>query len=278
MYHPDVLKLPFLPHYRERAKLSMVSTLEFTSDPAIKECLVLLNDPEFLNRMDVPRDTCLSLESAHKSISSNTKTAIKQRAKEILHQHQGEYWNSTLAPLQVQSKFKDIIHLEPQSQTWNHLQAGLPAGQLSFFVQAGAADCLPTPLNLRRCHYRICSKCPLCDSPNPMSAYILNRCQEALVQGWYTWRHDSVLSCLLSSVRNELPASVHLDADIPTWRASDSPPATIPTNISTLLARPDIVLIEDMSVNILEPTNTREALQAARKRKSEKPLSPPTDQ
>ena len=49
----------------------------------------------------------------------------------------------------------------------------------------------------------------------------------------------------------------------------------IPTNNSTTLARPDIVLIEDLSVNLLEltvPTNTNEALLAARKRKSEKPL------
>ena len=39
IYHPDVLKLPFLPQCREHAKLSMVSALEATSDPAIKECL-----------------------------------------------------------------------------------------------------------------------------------------------------------------------------------------------------------------------------------------------
>jgi len=164
--------------------------------------------------------------------------------------------------------------LEPQSWTWNRLQAGLPAGQLSFLLRAGA-DCLPTPLNLRRWHYRICNKCPLCSSPTPTSAHILNGCQEALIQGRYTWRHDSVLNCLLSSVQKELPATAHLFADIPSWRASESPPATVPTSTSTTLARPDIVLIEDLSVNLLEltvPTNTNEALLAARKRKSEKPL------
>ena len=57
VYHPDVLKLPFLPHCRERAKLSVVSSYEFTNDPAIKECLVLLNDLEFLNQMDIYRET-----------------------------------------------------------------------------------------------------------------------------------------------------------------------------------------------------------------------------
>ena len=72
-----------------------------------------------------------------------------------------------------------------------------------------------------------------------------------------------------------LPPTAHLYADIPTWRASESPPATIMTNVSTTQARPDMVLIEDLSVNLLEltiPTNTYEALQAARNRKLENPL------
>ena len=274
IYHPDVLKLPFLPQYREHAKLSMVSALEATSDPAIKECLSLLSDPKFLERNNIPRDTCLILDSARKSISSLTKIAIKRRAKEILRQRQAEIWNASLTPLLVQSKFKDIILLEPQSHIWNRLLAGLPAGQLSFLIRAGA-DCLPTPLNLRRWHYRVCSKCPLCNSPNPTSAHILNGCQEALVQGRYTWRHDSILNCLLSSVHQEISASVKLYGDIRLWRASDSPPATLPMNISTTRARPDVVLIDNSAVRLLEltvPTNTREALQAARIRKLNKPL------
>ena len=254
VYHPEVLNLPFLSYCRKQAKLSMVGALEFSSDPTIKECLTLLKDPEFLKRLDIPRDTCTILEAAHESISSITKTAIKRKAKEILYQHQGEYWNSTLTPLEVQSKFKDIILFEPQSRTQSvqttcplqivknlNLQTGLPAGQLLFLIRAGA-DCLPTPLNLLRWHYRVCNKCPLCNSPTPMSAHILNGCQEALIQGQYTWRHDSVLNCLLSSVRETLSATAHLYADIPTWRASESPPATIPTT----RARPDMVLIEDL--------------------------------
>ena len=50
MHLPEVLKLPFLPHCRKRAKLSMVGALEFSSDPTIKECLTLLKDPEFSKR------------------------------------------------------------------------------------------------------------------------------------------------------------------------------------------------------------------------------------
>jgi len=55
------------------------------------------------------------------------------------------YWNNTLDHLRVQSKFSDIIGLEPESHTWNRLLACLPAGQLSFMLRAGT-DYLPTPL------------------------------------------------------------------------------------------------------------------------------------
>ena len=57
LYHPDVLKLPFLPHIREQAKLSLVSALGFSLDPAIKELICLLKDPDFLKRQDIPADS-----------------------------------------------------------------------------------------------------------------------------------------------------------------------------------------------------------------------------
>ena len=83
-----------------------------------------------------------------------------------------------------------------------------------------------------------------------------------------------ILNCLLSSVHQEISASVKLYGDIRLLRASDSSPATLPMNISTTRARPDVV-IDNSAVRLLEltvPTNTREALQAARIRKLNKPL------
>ena len=47
LYHPHVLKLPFLPHIREQAKLSLVSALEFSLNPAIKELICLLKGRMF---------------------------------------------------------------------------------------------------------------------------------------------------------------------------------------------------------------------------------------
>ena len=170
----------------------------------IKECLALLVDPE----------SCLAtnfhmsppLLKAARGISQVTGSSKLPSDKSILskslHQIHTHYWNTTLVQLQVQSKFKDIVALEPISRFWNRLITGLPAGQLSFLLRAGT-DYLPTPWNLCRWRYWVKNSCPLCSSPNPSSAHILNGCQEALSQARYTWRHDSVLNCLVSLVSDK---------------------------------------------------------------------------
>ena len=60
-------------------------------------------------------------------------------------------------------------------------------------------------------------------------------------------------------------------ADLPGRRTSDSPPATIPVDMSTTSSRPDLVLINGLDVKFLEltvPFNSPEALAAARSRKA----------
>ena len=234
--------------------------------------MCLLKDPQFTNRMDIPSPVCSILEAAKSSLDTISKQKLKHATKQLLRKSHTDYWDSTLSTLQVQSKFKDIVSLEPESQTWNRILLGLPANQLSFLIRAGS-DTLPTPLNLKRWHYRVANTCPLCDSPNPTTAHILNSCSEALNQGRFTWRHDSVLSCLTSYVKNEITPFSDLYADIPSFRASDFPPSTLSRDVITSSGKPDLVLIEGSVFTIIEltiPFNTKEALQAARLRKSNK--------
>ena len=190
--------------------------------------------------------------------------------KQSVRHNRIAHWNSTLDHLQVQSKFKDTVVLEGTSHVWNHMLAGLPVGQLSFLFRAGA-DCLPTPMNLCRWNYRVSNSCPLCQSPNATTAHILNGCPEALNQGRSSWRHDSVLNGLVSQILSKIDGSTKMFADLPGKRASDSPPATIPADISTTTSRPDLVLITGPEVTFLKltvPFNSPEALAAARSRKS----------
>ena len=76
----------------------------------------------------------MARESTSQVTNSSRPPSIKSiMAKSLCEQH-NDYWNSSLDHLTVQSKFKDIIDLEPESRTWNGLLAGLPSGQLSFLI------------------------------------------------------------------------------------------------------------------------------------------------
>ena len=82
---------------------------------------------------------------------------------------------------------------------------------------------LPMPLNLARWKIQSNPRCPLCSVRNPTTLHILNGCVSALNQGRYTWRHDSVLSCIASWLTPTLGEDKCMYADLPGHRASDSP-------------------------------------------------------
>ena len=84
----------------------------------------------------------------------------------------------------------------------------------------------------------------LCDSPRPTTAHVLSACPVALSQDRYTYRHEWVLQFLVKSIVRffvGLPF-VYVYADLPNFRASGSPPSTIPTDLMVTPYRPDIVI------------------------------------
>ena len=149
----------------------------------------------------------------------------------------------------------------------------LPAGQMSFLIRAGI-DCLPSPVNLCRWKIQCDPSCPLCRTRPCTVRHILSSCPTAVNQERYTWRHDSILAHLMQLIKLHLPYGTTLYADLPGLRASENPPATIPTSITTTTARPDVVVIQNNHIILLEltvPTNTPEGLQEARRQKQLKP-------
>ena len=144
---------------------------------------------------------------------------------------------------------------------------GLPEKQLSFLLRAGC-DTLPTPMNLYRWNIITSPKCALCQSPQPTTNHILTGCSVGLVQGRYAWRHDSVLQGFVCGLQKHVPESFKLYADLPGYLASASPPSTIPTDLSTSLSRPDLVLVSKESIYLFEltvPTNTQGLQEPGRK-------------
>ena len=97
--------------------------------------------------------------------------------------------------------------------------------------------------NLLSCDFKV---------TQPTTNHVLAGCSVALDQGRYTWRHDSVLQVFVRSLLKDLSPSSKLYADLPGHLASESPPSTIPSNLSTSLSRPDLVLVSPDSITLLE--------------------------
>ena len=94
-------------------------------------------------------------------------------------------------------------------------------------------------------------------------------CSIGLDQRKYTWHHDSVLQVFVSGFKRDLP-SYQLYADLPGYYASVSPLSTIPTNLSSSLSRPDLVLVSNDAIILFEisvVTDTKHHLSAANSRK-----------
>ena len=128
MFHPAVLKLPFLPYCQESAKMSMIIAVDYVLESIVKECLAMLMDPGFVSRNQFPQETPHALlTAARESISQVTNSSKSSSAKSILskslQQKHNDYWNASLDHLQ-----------EPTPRSWNRLITGLPAGQLSFLT------------------------------------------------------------------------------------------------------------------------------------------------
>ena len=139
--------------------------------------MALLFDLEFILRNQFPTECPTFLQRARDSIHAtdfSRPPSVKSIISKSLHQKHSDALNTSLDQLQVWSKFKDDVALEPESRPWNRLLTGLPAGRLSFLLRAGT-DCLPTPLNLRRWRYKVSSSCPLCSSPSPIKVHTLSR-------------------------------------------------------------------------------------------------------
>jgi len=162
VFHPDVLDLPFLPHFKESAKLYFILAIERSTDPLIIELRQSFFTTDHLGVSDVVFD---ALSTAKASIY-NIKSTFKNASRSNLRTCRVNFWESRLETLTVQNKFLDIVSLEQKCPLWQRLMCGLPGKQLSFLLHA-ACDTLPTSMNKPCLVEHNCK--PLCSSSQPTS-------------------------------------------------------------------------------------------------------------
>ena len=74
VFHPDVLDLPFLPHFKESTKLSFISAIERSEDPLIIELRQSLLTADHLGLSDTVFDALSTAKASVSSISSQLYT------------------------------------------------------------------------------------------------------------------------------------------------------------------------------------------------------------
>ena len=272
IHHPAVLNIPTLENWSTSAKISYLAAVAVSPDPMIQEIAGIALSNQFALAYGITDTTRAALSTAIKSVESINRKTLARSAHALHAEVREEKWDLSLGKLKVQGKFKDACSLEKENRIWNRIMDGLPPGQLSFVLRA-ASDTLPTPLNLCRWKYRTDPKCSLCGSNFPTVRHVLNSCPTSLEQGRFTWRHDSVLQKLVSAILPTLSEGEKVYADLLNLRACDNSSATIPEKIITTSARPDLVLVREKEVVLMEltiPHNSLEAMNNAQRRKKSK--------
>ena len=80
VFHPDVLDLPFLPYFKESAKLSFILAIERSVDPLITELRQSLLTPNYQDVSEVVFD---ALSAAKASVSNIKSATFKNTARKI---------------------------------------------------------------------------------------------------------------------------------------------------------------------------------------------------
>lgn len=191
-----------------------------------------------------------NFETAQEATNSSKWEKVKQNIKDLLSSQRSIFWKNYIQPLIVQGNFLKLIESESSDLTWRSIIYNLPRGVLSFAVRS-AIDFLPTFNNLKTWGKRTNTACKLCSNKETLQ-HILNICSTALNQGRFTWRHNSVLSIILSRLHDVISDhsshGIQIFADISSWTVGGG---TIPPNVLATSQRPDLVLVDAAKKRIL---------------------------
>ena len=117
----------------------------------------------------------------------------------------------------------------------------VPQGVVKFAINTGI-NTPPTLDNLRRWGKRTSDRCPFCGNIQTL-LHVLSNCNTSLDQGRYTWRHNSVLLCIVDTVRSNLIDGFSLFSDLAGFHAPHG--GVIPPHVLVTNLKPDLFIINE---------------------------------
>ncbi|XP_078700698.1 uncharacterized protein LOC144927246 [Branchiostoma floridae x Branchiostoma belcheri] len=128
----------------------------------------------------------------------STKEKVCQKVKTRLRKEEDMKVEEKCRSLQVQGNWVELVIQEQSDLKWKSSLCNTPRGVFEFALN-GMLNWLPTADNLVRWGKVLSPKCPLCKGRQTLR-HVLNMCPVAL-KDRYTWRHNSVLMELVSTLK-----------------------------------------------------------------------------
>ena len=172
---------------------------------------------------------------------------LKRKVQAGVQGQVNDFWRGKIGSYVMQGDYLALIMEEGNCITWKSYLWDVPRGVLKFAMNAGL-NTLPTLDNLKRWGKRVSDRCPFCGNTQTL-LHVLSGCQVALDQGRFTWRHNSVLSNILSLVRPVLAPGMRLYSDLPGFLAPGG--GSVPAHIIATTLRPDIFIIDEITSEIV---------------------------
>ena len=197
--------------------------------------------------------------SNYKNIQYDTYKNTKDVLSTIRKQHEDKLNHYLISQ---GSFFSNVMKYSTISfnSIWSSVQSKLPKNIFNFTIRY-INNTLPTRKNLHKWGVSTTSECAFCLSPESL-LHIVAGCKTYLNEGRFTWRHDSVLNLIASTLKSLNYSNLYVDL----------PGYLSPSVITGDTLRPGLVLtIENKCIYILELTIGFESnLQTNATRKREK--------
>ena len=175
----------------------------------INQCSEMFNQLSVTNFIPTP-DNCYNFECSARS----ELPKLKKAACKLIQQQFTEKSVNKAKQTPFQGELLVLLTEEESDISWKSLIFSVPKGVMAWAVRA-CTNSLATPDNLARWGRLVEPKCSMvgCESKATLG-HILSNCQKMVIQGRYTYRHDSCLNHLYKTLIENKPQNIDIYADL----------------------------------------------------------------